>query len=388
MIVRKLLQSALIIAAGCGLAACVPAKHPEPDADLPALSTLLGGSANEGFAVADELRSFQFPADHGPHPEYRNEWWYVTGNLDGNNGRRFGYELTLFRFALTPPPAEREAGWRANEVYVGHFAVSDVENDRFLVAEQISRGAADLAGASRNPVQVWLYDWSLRHRPAAGTAGSWQLRAAAQDFAIELSLEALKSPVLQGEKGLSRKSLDGANASYYYSMPRLRTTGSLRIDDRQFEVNGLSWLDREWSTSALGARQVGWDWFALQLDNGNELMFYQLRRADGSADEASAGSLIMRDGTRLALAHDEVELQASGSWESPRGGRYPQGWQLRIPSQSIDLRISPVMADQELDTFVRYWEGAVDVTGTQGATRVSGRGYVELTGYATAGGAK
>lgn len=356
----------------------------EPGAE-PSLASLLGNAASDGYAIADKPRKFDFPADHGPHPAFRNEWWYVTGNLDSADGRRFGYELTFFRIALAPGQPAQDSSWRANQVYIAHFAVSDIANERFLTAEQFARGAAGLAGAQGEPAKVWLYDWNLRHRPAANPGGYWQLAAGTADFGIELSLEAIKAPVLQGASGWSVKSEETGSASYYYSMPRLRTTGRLRIGADEFELDGLSWLDREWSSSALGARQDGWDWFALQLDDGSELMFYQLRRDDGSADTTSAGSVIKTDGSVVPLAHSDVRVEVLAEWESPLGGIYPHGWRLSIPSQLIDLRIEPAMADQELDTFVRYWEGAVDVTGTSGGTGVSGRGYVELTGYARQG---
>lgn len=379
----KCLVTSLLLCA-C-LAACTKEAAMTEENAAPSLAALLRGAPTAGYEFADKTRRFSFPADHGPHPGFRNEWWYVTGNLDAADGRRFGYELTFFRVALVPGSAPVDSDWRAQQVYIGHFAISDIANERFFTTEQFARGAAGLAGAQSDPARVWLYDWSLRHRPAANLQGTWQLQAVAEDFAVELSLEAIKKPVLQGDAGLSVKSAEEGNASYYYSLPRLRTSGRLRVPGTELEVNGLSWLDREWSTSALGARQDGWDWFALQLDDGSDLMFYQLRRDDGSVDTASAGSLVRADGSVVRLLHSDVSVEVLGEWQSPRGDRYPHGWQLRIPSQAVDLRIEPAMAAQELDTFVRYWEGAVDVVGSDGGKPTSGRGYVELTGYAGAG---
>ena len=345
------------------------------------LSELLGSDDAAGFEKAIEPREFVFPDDHGPHPGFRNEWWYVTGNLDGADGRRFGFELTIFRFALTPalPPAESE--WRSNQVYIAHFAVTDADRERFFAAERFSRGAVGLAGAESSPFRVWIEDWEIA-ATQEGLPERWRLQASDPGFAVDLSLTAAKPPVLNGNAGLSQKSAEPGNASYYYSMTRWLTDGSLRLGDDTFRVSGLSWLDREWSTSALAADQVGWDWFALQLADGSDLMFYNLRKLDGSQDEQSAGTWVDPDGTSLYLDRDDVTITVTDTWESPEGGVYPSGWTLRAQGPGLDLQIRPVMADQELFTTVRYWEGAVDVQGYRDGRPIDGRGYVELTGYA------
>jgi predicted secreted hydrolase len=381
-----LLRRFVIVALLFAVAGCDTAGDRQPGVPDSDLADLLGAELAPGYRHATEPRTFRFPQDHAAHPGFRNEWWYLTGNLDGNDGQRYGYELTLFRFALAPgPPATSDSSWATNDVFIGHFAITDVAGGRFFVAEDVARGAAGLAGAHANPVRVWINNWQLRERPAAGNRSSWSVSAATDNLRLELTLEAQKPPVLHGDGGRSQKSADPRNASYYYSLSRLRTVGEIGIDDRRVAVNGLSWLDREWSSSALAADQVGWDWFALQLIDGSELMFYQLRKTDGSIDAFSSGSLIAKDGSRRPLARDEVLLEVLGSWTNTEGSRYPQGWRLRVPSENIDLRVRPVMRDQELRTFVKYWEGAVDVTGTRGAERVAGRGYVELTGYAGGG---
>ena len=345
------------------------------------LSELLSDDGDPGFEKAIEARTFEFPEDHGPHPAFRNEWWYVTGNLDDEDGRRFGFELTIFRFALTPGPVATESNWRSNQVYIAHFAVTDAGRERFYTAERYSRGALGLAGASADPFRVWIDDWEIASQ-AEGRPERWRLHAADPGFALDVALTAAKAPVLNGDDGLSQKSAEPGNASYYYSITRWLTTGSLRIGDDEFRVSGLSWLDREWSSSALGADQLGWDWFALQLSDGSELMFYNLRKLDGSQDEHSAGTWTNADGISTHLARDAVEITVTDTWESPEGGVYPSAWTLRAPGQGLDLRIRPVMADQELFTTVRYWEGAVDVQGERLGAPIEGRGYVELTGYA------
>ena len=351
----------------------------ETGAQSSQLADLLGSDADPAFARAIAPRAFVFPQDHGPHPEFRNEWWYVTGNLDNEDGERFGFELTIFRFALTPSVSASKSAWRTNQVYIAHLAVTDADNKRFYVAQRYSRGAAGLAGAQAKPFRVWIDDWEMAGKAEAGT---WHLIADDEDFGIDLELRALKPPVLNGIDGLSQKSADPSNASYYYSITRLQTEGSLRIGENDYTVSGLSWLDREWSTSALAADQVGWDWFALQLDDGSELMIYGLRLENGTRDPASAGTFVSANGVTTHLAYDDVEISVLEEWSSPEGGSYPSRWLLRVPRFGLELNVTPVISDQELFTTVRYWEGAVDVTGEHELRPVEGRGYVELTGYA------
>jgi predicted secreted hydrolase len=227
---------------------------------------------------------------------------------------------------------------------------------------------------------VWVEDWSIAARP--GTAKTWRVQAVDQDMLLDLNLTQLKLPVLNGQHGLSRKSAEPGNASYYYSISRLQTEGFLQIGAQQFAVTGLSWLDREWSSSALSADQAGWDWFALQLDDGSELMLYQLRRLDGSRDPRSAGTWISRSGDSHHLDAGEFTIETTQFWDSPLGGRYPSGWQVSVPGLDLQLDVQPVIDDQELGGIVAYWEGAVDVGGKRNGALLGGRGYVELTGYA------
>jgi predicted secreted hydrolase len=237
-----------------------------------------------------------------------------------------------------------------------------------------------LAGAESKPVRVWVEDWSLQRAPGAG--GAWNLVASDRDLGLRLSLQALKSPVLNGVEGLSQKSSAKGNASYYYSITRLRAEGDLSIGGDRHTVAGLAWLDREWGSSGLTREQQGWDWFALQLSDGSDLMYYNLRKNDGSNDPHSAGTWTPADGESIRLARDEVAIEVRTFWDSPQGSRYPMAWAMRIPRLDLELRIDPVFDAQELDTSVRYWEGAVDVAGVRAGRAVEGRGYVELTGYA------
>jgi predicted secreted hydrolase len=344
----------------------------------------LSGGDTTGFARALEPRCFNFPDDHGPHPAYKHEWWYYTGNLRGEDGRHFGFQLTFFRISLSPETALRDSKWATNQIYMAHFTVTDVSGKRFYSFERFSRAALGLAGAKDHPFRVWLEDWS-----AEGLAGRdlpMHLRASQADVTIDLILESAKPIVLQGDRGLSRKSSEPGNASYYYSLTRLPTNGTMRIGAEAFEVEGLSWLDREWGTSALGKEQVGWDWFALQLSDGREVMFYQLRRKDGSADPWSSAVLIFADGSSRTLSLEEMQIEVLNTWQSPHSFvHYPSHWRLSIPAESLTLDITPYLADQELKTSVRYWEGAVSIRGTSQGKAIHGNGYVELTGYGEEG---
>jgi predicted secreted hydrolase len=354
-----------------------------PAAPLPERLT---GAPSAEFAQALAARPFVFPRDHGPHPEFRQEWWYVTGNLDAASGERFGFELTFFRFALAPPLAGAAppdpSAWRTRTLYMAHFAVTDAARGRFRFAQKLSREALGLAGAQAAPLRVWIDDWSLADT-AAG-AGGWTLRAAQPGYQIELTLEPRGAPVLNGEAGLSRKSDEPSAASYYYAIPRREVHVRLRRDGRPLAVRGAAWLDREWGSGALGARQAGWDWFALQLDDGSALMFYALRDLDGGRDPHSAGTWVAADAAaeRHTLASADVAIDVTGEWRNARGERYPAGWRLRVPQLALDVSIHPLLADQELATTPRYWEGAVDVSGQRAGRSVRGRGYVELVGYA------
>lgn len=365
-----------------------PGPVPAGSVDSSRLSELLGSKRPEGYAVADSPRKFSFPEDHGPHPEFRNEWWYLTGNLEDDGGRRFGYEFTLFRFSLSPGTAERSnpSSWKTNQVFIAHFAVTDAERGRFQFEQRYARGVLGLAGAQSSPFRVWIEDWSVTENPLTAGSGqsaeNWLLDVAGEGLGLELNLRAAKPVVLNGIDGLSQKSDETGNASYYYSIPRLESAGRLRISGETFEVTGTSWLDREWSSSALSGDQRGWDWFALQLSDGSDLMFYNLRKVDGSQDPHSAGTHVDAEGRATHLGADQVVIRVTAEWASPLGGSYPARWELELPSQDLVLTITPVMPNQELVTTVRYWEGAVDVRGTRSGKDIEGMGYVELTGYA------
>jgi len=381
----RLLLAILVLAALLGaLLLFIPVKRSTPPGGRGfSVTQVLGGPAGEGFRRATSARRFVFPRDHGSHPGFRTEWWYFTGNLETKEGRRFGYQLTFFRLALTPAPVARPSRWGANEVFMAHFAVTDVAGKRFSWRERFGRAALGLAGAGGKPLRVTLDDWSATE--SAENPWIMRLAAAGEDAAIDLDVRSIKPVVLNGERGVSRKGSAPGNASYYYSLPRLATSGTIRAGGETFRVAGLSWLDREWSTSALESGQVGWDWFALQLDDGRDVMFYRLRRRDGSVDPWSGGTLVAADGDGRHLGGDEVRVEALGWWQSPESGiRYPSRWRLLVPGENLDLEIVPRLDRQELLASVRYWEGAVAVRG-RGEGSPGGSGYVELTGYGAEG---
>jgi predicted secreted hydrolase len=262
--------------------------------------------------------------------------------------------------------------WRTNQLYAAHFALTDVARARFRFAQKVSRGALGLAGAEPDGLHVWLDDWSL-------TEGA--LHARGGGYELTLDLRPLMQPVLNGERGLSRKADEPAAASFYYSMPRIAVTGRLVRDAVPITVDGLAWLDREWGSGALGKQQQGWDWFALQLNDGSTLMFYSLRRSSGDRDPHSAGTWVDPDGATHALNSAAVRIDVGAHWSNAQGASYPAQWRLRVADLGLDLNIRPLLADQELRTRPRYWEGAVEVIGSRGDKPAAGRGYVELVGY-------
>jgi predicted secreted hydrolase len=335
-----------------------------------------------GYARADAPRDWQFPADFGPHPEFQTEWWYYTGSLAADDGRRFGFQFTVFRRAIAPEAAASGSEWRSNQVYMAHFTVSDIEGERFYHAERYSRDGAGLAGAEAAPYRVWLEDWQVT--ALDDDARLTAIRASDDGYAVDLRLEQIKPPALQGQGGLSPKSADTGNASYYYSLSRLLTTGTITVGGETFTVTGTSWKDHEFSTSALGTDALGWDWFGLQFDDNRELMIGQIRLVDGGREPAFGGLLIAADGSTRYLPADAFTITATDTWASPHTGAvYPSGWTVTVEGAGADggplrFTVTPLLRDQELHGGgIAYWEGAVQLSGD-----VTGYGYAELTGYA------
>lgn len=318
-----------------------------------------------------------FPRDHGSHDGARVEWWYVTGHLTDDAGKRFGYQLTFFRAGLLDEPRpQRTSAWAARDLFLAHFARTDVSAKTFRYAERAHRSGPGAARAAEERLFVTNEDWRLEELDG-------KLVLYARDGADELSL--LLTPekplVLHGENGLSRKGPEPEAVSRYVSFTRLSSAGSW--NGRR--VTGTSWMDHEWGSGSIGKEAAGWDWFSLQLADGRDVMLYRMRGKDGAASRFSSGTVVQKDGRASPLGAGDFTLEETARWKSPRNGAtYPARWTVRIPKERLVLDVVPVVADQELvtdrSTRVTYWEGACDVQGD-----VAGRAYVELTGYAGAG---
>jgi predicted secreted hydrolase len=342
--------------------------------------------AFSGFTSANVPYRFVFPRDHAAHVGFQSEWWYYTGHLQARDGRRFGYELTFFRVGLAPgdpPPQRGQSDWRGNELYPAHFALTDESGQRFMHVQTVAREALGMGGASTStPLDVHTFGWTLH-----GSA-PFRLHARTADgTAIDIALASEKPPAIHGHDGISRKAACATCASHYYSMTRLRTSGTLTYRGQRLAVSGLSWMDHEFGSDELQKNQAGWDWFSLQLDDRREVMLYRLRQKDGGVTPQSSGSVIDPLGGVRYVPRAGFSIVATGTWTSPvTHATYPSGWRVRVPSAHLDLMLTPTVKDQELADpggGVSYWEGAVDIRDTAGG-RELGLGYVELTGYAGA----
>lgn len=348
---------------------------------LPSSSLVAEIETPSGFKRVEEPLGWEFPLDFGPHPEYQTEWWYYTGNLESEQGDRFGYQLTFFRRAVLPEAERtvRASAWATDQIYMGHFALSDIKSGEHYGFERFSRGAAGLAGAESNPYRVWLENWQVRQL----SDGKYRLTAEEDGISLDLVLEDLKGPILHGEQGYSQKGPDKGNASHYYSQSRLETSGSIQTGNGSYLVSGLSWKDHEFSTGALSSGQIGWDWFSIQLDDGSELMVFQIRREDGSIDPYSSGTLIQPSGEVISLGREDFEIEAGDFWRSPdTGAEYPSLWRIEVPVIDLQLQIQPLISNQEMNFSYIYWEGAIDAAGTRNGEMITGKGFVEMTGYA------
>ena len=339
------------------------------------IDQLLGEDDNRGFALAEVPRPFVFPADHGPHPQYRSEWWYITSTLQTDSGREFGVHYTLFRQALAPvTETQASTNWHTPQAYLAHLAVSDVNTRTHRSAQRFSRAHPALAGVQTVPTfAAVIEDWALTGQQPGLL--DWHLSASQpHEFAVDLRFEQQSVVVPQGDNGLSAKG--PGNASYYYSIPRLRTSGVLKLNGESHQVSGWSWLDREWSTSVLGEGVSGWAWFALQFDSGDSMMAFTLHREDGQRDPFDHGMVLQEQSVRKLTAAD-YQLIPEAFWTGPYGGRWPVAWRLQL-TDGTTYHIKAAFDDQLMDGAVRYWEGVVDIF--QYESRV-GRGYMELTGY-------
>jgi predicted secreted hydrolase len=328
------------------------------------------GERADGFARVTPGRTFAFPADHGPHPAFRIEWWYVTANLRDAAGNAYGAQWTLFRQALQPETAFE--GWATQQVWMAHAAVTRADTHR--TGETLARGGIGQAGVEATPFRAWIDDWQMRALDDfdANAVAPLELTASSVEFRYTLRLAADRPLVLQGDGGFSRKS-EREQASYYYSQPFLRAVGELVIDNKAVAVTGLAWMDREWSSQPLASDQNGWDWFALHFDGGEKLMLYRMREASGR--HYVSGNWIFPDGKATLLATNDIAMEPGGTTEIA-GRRIPTAWHVAIPRLNLAIDCAPLNPKSWMGTSFAYWEGPIGFTGSH-----RGVGYLELTGY-------
>jgi len=325
------------------------------------------GSRAEGFAVPRPGVALHFPRDHGAHPDFRIEWWYLTATLETASGQALGVQWTLFRSALAP---QETPGWKSPQIWMGHAAVTTKQSHRF--AERLARGGIGQAGVSSEPFVAWIDDWEMAS--ADRSLDRLSLRARGQDFSYALALKADGPLVRHGAAGYSVKSAEG-QASYYYSQPAYEVAGTLRLDGEPMAVTGTAWLDREWSSQPLSEDQTGWDWFSLQFDSGAKLMGFVLRGDEG---EFTSGTWIEADGRPQALAPGELVAKPR-HWSEVAGRQIPTRWQVSLPARGVSVEVAALNPQAWMGTRFSYWEGPVEVSGSH-----SGRGYLEMTGYGEA----
>ncbi len=334
------------------------------------------------WKTAEPGWSYEFPRDHHRHDDFKTEWWYFTGNLTSERGSRFGYELTFFRQGIRPPGARAGTSSRfiVDDLKFAHFTVTDAAGKAFVFHQKVSRGSFGEAGFEDGAKLAWIDSWSLQ----LNADGSFDLAASASDAAIGLHLVAQKPPVIHGSDGVSRKAEGTGHASHYYSITRLETTGTLRMQNKNRAITGTSWFDHEWATNQLAPGQAGWNWVSAQFDDGSELMLYQMRLTSGAIDPISSGTFVRADGSAVRLTSADFQMSPETFWKSgATKANYPICWHVAVPDEQLDFRIKPVLENQELIfSPLVYWEGAFDVTGTRAGREISGRGYLELTGYA------
>jgi predicted secreted hydrolase len=328
------------------------------------------GMKGSGFSEVTPGKIFSFPLDHGPHPDYRIEWWYVTANLVDSAGAAYGAQWTLFRQAMAP--GAQQEGWANQQIWMGHAAVTRANTHRY--SEAFARGGIGQAGVEPKPFHAWIDAWQMRGLDPLrdDTIAPLELNASGADFGYTLRLDADRPLVLQGEAGYSRKSERG-QASYYYSQPYFKASGSIRIDDRPVDVTGLAWMDREWSSQPLASDQTGWDWFSLHLNSGEKLMLYRLRQQDGRND--LFGNWIEPSGRSIEIASADNQITPTISTDI-EDRKVPTGWRIVIPAHGLNIETTPLNPNSWMGTSFPYWEGPISFAGSHG-----GVGYLELTGY-------
>ncbi len=382
---KKILAILSILAIAAVLVFDLCCRTDEPilkKSEIFSLANLLD-SDSEGFSRSDGPWNFQFPRDHGAHSDYKTESWYLTGHLINKVGRRFGFQLVIFRLGLKPPgTVQRASHWNTHELYSGHFALTDVASKQFFVTERYSRAVLDLSGSQQTPARVWLENWEMKFDKSKKGAPGFSMRASNADIRIEVELQSLKPGILFGANRDARDDgTYGANF-YSYSLTHLRSQGTIKFGTQEFNGKGLAWLDRAWGEIPLPIGPIVWDRFLLHLDNGSEFMVTTLRRRMGGGKPRSTGLWFKPDGTTQHFGQDQMAIKSLDEWTNPRNNiRYPARWLLQVPSISLNLEIVPSISDQSVEKSMTYWGGLVDIQGKFNKKPTKGQGFVELTGY-------
>ncbi len=343
------------------------------------VASIMSGEVS-GFKKADSVRQFVFPRDHFAHNEYRTEWWYFTGNLFTSDGRRFGYQFTIFRNGILPGNDSDTVVFSQKSLFSIHIGISDIQNQKFYSFEKYARGLDGLAGSDETEKRIYIEGNEILFDFSNGALlPIIQVSSSTSEFQISFKLIPEKKMVLHGDKGLSKKSNKPGNASYYYSYTRLNTTGELTLKGAKYKLTGSSWMDREWSTSALESDQKGWDWFALQMEDDTELMYFRLRDSTG-ATNFQKGTLVRKDGSYDVFTGDDFKITTIVKSEID-GIVYPLEWKIEIKPLNFLFGVSVAMKNQVHPFRLRYYEGAINVIRKNGKDISGGVGYVELTGY-------
>jgi len=345
------------------------------------LAVLLPGALPQYKSALPGYR-YEFPRDHFNHEDFQTEWWYSTGNLTAADGRHYGFELTFFRQGVDREP-DKTKPWDMQDLYLAHLALSDLDGGQFFHRERTNRAGPGLAGASEKEQRIWNGNWELRWTGP----NEMRLRAVDEQFSFALSLQATKQPVIHGENGVSQKAAGSGHASHYISLTRLATNGTLEAGGKSSPVSGTSWMDHEFFSNQLGEGQIGWNWLSIQFADTTELMLYQFRHADGSADEYSSGTYVDANGRSIHLKSSDFSLAPAGQeWTSPlTSAKYPVAWTVEVPKLGLKLSITTPLQSQELagggELTPSYWEGAISIHGTREGKSAQGVGYLEMTGY-------
>lgn len=399
----------LLLSAGffsLGLTACsdnndTPVK---PQSTSVRIAELMNDDTRGGFARVESTREFDFPVDHGRHPEFKHERWHFSGNLESLDGERYGYQFSIHRIGLTPDTsagskAKNDASddyrstWRTSDIYLANFSITDVEDDKFYQSEKMARSTLGLAKVvilsdtktGKSALEFSIDDWKVRS--TSDDIFPLHIFALHNDAVIDLTVHPVKGIKLNGHYGKSQKGHDDGNASLYYSIPRLNTKGSIAVNGKVVSLEGDSWFDHEWGTSIRGSQVAGIDWYSLQLTDGRDLTFYRLRDINNKTNELSRGIMVQEDGQHENINYNDIYFHASKYWTSPVSNiTYPVSWDIRVPKFRLNLHLTPLIDHQEINLAQTYWEGAMRIAGYQKGSStalntVNGYGYVRLTGY-------